>query len=164
MGWRITSSASTQGHVLLNPQKVLKDKFQPSFERRQHWMKGIHRFSCSKSSVSSLRPGLGHGSLWPSLPCLNFLPRSSVNKATDSVWEEGHLRAVDNSHWDRTEETRVPFHGSSLQVLEDNGHFPPHSIFILQAPLFLTWHGLNCLPHLVSLHWLWPLFLLNDHS
>lgn len=55
----------------------------------------------------------------------------------DCEWENGHVRAVDNSHWGHMEETRVPYHGSALCVLEDRYHFPPPR-FLFSRLLFFS--------------------------
>lgn len=54
-------------------------------------------------------------------------PQELRGQATNCGWEDGHLRAVDDNHGGRREETRVPFHGLALHVLEDSDHFPPPS-------------------------------------
>ena len=64
------------------------------------------------------------------------------------VWTDSHLRATDSSHWNRTDDIRVSFHRSGLQVLEDSDHLLSPS-FYLQS-FFVSYTTLSKLPSLFS--------------
>ena len=105
---------------------------------------------------------------WISMTILAIsVPSPKELSGQQTVWADSHLRAIDSSHWNRTDDIRVSFHRSALQVLEDSNHLL-HPSFYFQS-FFVSYMTLSKLPSLSSffplavafIHWLWPLFLMT---